>query len=95
MRRFVGAHGMQLGAARFVAGENLDDCVAVLRRLNEQGLCANTTLLGEDVLDAEEARAVATEYEGILARLHAEERRSNVALKVTHLGLDHGVVFSF
>ena len=95
MRRFVGAHGMQLGAARFVAGENLDDCVAVLRRLNEQGLYANTTLLGEDVLDAEEARAVATEYEGILARLHAEELRANVALKLTHLGLDLGVEIAY
>ena len=86
---------MQLGAARFVAGENLDDCVAVLRRLNEQGLYANTTLLGEDVLDAEEARAVATEYEGILARLHAEELRANVALKLTHLGLDLGVEIAY
>jgi proline dehydrogenase len=95
VRRFVGAHGMQLGAARFVAGENLDDCVAVLRRLNEQGLYANTTLLGEDVLDAEEARAVATEYEGILARLHAEELRANVALKLTHLGLDLGVEVAY
>jgi proline dehydrogenase len=95
VRRFVGAHGMQLGAARFVAGESLDDCVAVLRRLNEQGLYANTTLLGEDVLDAEEARAVATEYEGILARLHAEELRANVALKLTHLGLDLGVEVAY
>ena len=25
---------MQLGAARFVAGETLDDCIRVLRRLN-------------------------------------------------------------
>ena len=49
---------MQLGAARFVAGETLDECVAVLRRLNDRGLYANTTLLGEDVSDADEARAI-------------------------------------
>ena len=90
MRSFVGKHGMQLGAARFVAGETLDECVAVLRRLNDQGLYANTTILGEDVADAEEARAVATEYEGVLQRLHEEELRANVALKLTHLGLDLG-----
>jgi proline dehydrogenase len=81
---------MQLGAARFVAGETLDECVAVLRRLNDQGLHANTTLLGEDVSSADEARAVAEEYEAILARLHAEDLRANVALKLTHLGLDLG-----
>jgi proline dehydrogenase len=81
---------MRLGAARFVAGETLDECVAVLRALNEQGLHANTTLLGEDVRDAAEARAVAVEYEAVLERLHAEELRTNVALKLTHLGLDIG-----
>jgi proline dehydrogenase len=90
VRTFVGAHGMQLGAARFVAGETLDECVAVLRRLNDQGLHANTTLLGEDVADADEARTVADTYDAILSRLHAEELRANVALKLTHLGLDLG-----
>ena len=90
MRSFVGKHGMRLGAARFVAGETLDESVTVLRRLNDQGLHANTTILGEDVADAEEARAVATEYEDVLQRLHDENLRANVALKVTHLGLDVG-----
>jgi len=86
----VGKHGMRLGAARFVAGETLDESVTVLRRLNDQGLHANTTILGEDVADAEEARTVATEYEDVLERLHDEKLRANVALKLTHLGLDVG-----
>ena len=86
---------MQLGAARFVAGENLDECVAVLRRLNDQGLYANTTLLGEDVADADEARAVADTYDVVLTRLHDEELRANVALKLTHLGLDLGVEIAY
>ena len=81
---------MRLGAARFVAGETLDESVTVLRRLNDQGLHANTTILGEDVADAEEARVVATEYEDVLQRLHDEKLRANVALKLTHLGLDVG-----
>ena len=88
VRRFASRHGLRLGASRFVAGEDLDACVAVLRGLNERGLHANTTLLGEDVLDEVEARAVAEEYLAILARLHEEELRANVALKLTHLGLD-------
>jgi proline dehydrogenase len=88
VRRFASRHGLRLGASRFVAGEDLDACVAVLRGLNERGLHANTTLLGEDVLDEAEARAVAEEYLAILARLHEEELRANVALKLTHLGLD-------
>jgi proline dehydrogenase len=79
---------MRLGAARFVAGETLDECVVVLRRLAEQGLHANTTLLGENVRDRAEAEAVAEEYGEILERLHTEQLPANVALKLTHLGLE-------
>jgi proline dehydrogenase len=76
-----------VGAARFVAGETLDQCVAVLRRLNEAGLAANTTLLGEAIPDVQGAAAVTDEYERILERLVAERLNANVALKLTHLGL--------
>jgi proline dehydrogenase len=79
---------MRLGAARFVAGETLDECVAVLRRLNEQGLYANTTLLGEGVLEPEETDRVVAAYAEIVERLSAEALRANVALKLTHLGLE-------
>ena len=87
LHRFVQRHGMRLGAARFVAGTTLDECVAVLRRLNNTGLHANTTLLGEAIPDPDGAAAVAAEYERILERLVAEGLLANVALKLTHLGL--------
>jgi proline dehydrogenase len=87
LRRFVQRYGMRLGAARFVAGETLDECVAVLRRLNDAGLDANTTLLGEAIPDAGGAAAATAEYEELLERLTVEGLRANVALKLTHLGL--------
>ena len=76
-----------MGAARFVAGETLESCVAVLRKLNDAGLYANTTLLGEAIPNAEGAAAVTAEYEQIIERLVAEKLKANVALKLTHLGL--------
>ena len=85
---FVSKHGMRLGAARFVGGETLDDVVPVLHRLNERGLLTNTTLLGEDVHDRVAAERAASAYDEILERIAAEELRTNVALKLTHLGLD-------
>jgi proline dehydrogenase len=83
----VQKHGRRVGAARFVAGETLDECVAVLRRLNDAGLYANTTLLGEATPDAEGATAVTAEYDVIVERLVSEGLKANVALKLTHLGL--------
>jgi proline dehydrogenase len=88
VRGFMNRYGMRLGASRFVAGEDLDACVGVLRRLAESGFHANTTLLGESVGDAAEAEAVADEYGLILERLHDEQLPVNVALKLTHLGLE-------
>jgi proline dehydrogenase len=83
----VRRHGMRVGAGRFVAGETLDQLVPVLRRLNEQGLLTNTTLLGEGVRSPEEADAVVVAYMEILDRIRADGLRTNVALKLTHLGL--------
>ncbi|HEY6030603.1 MAG TPA: proline dehydrogenase family protein [Gaiellaceae bacterium] len=88
MQRLVRRHGMKLGAARFVAGETIDDAVPVLRGLNEKGLKANTTLLGEGVRDEAEAAAVVAAYEAALDRIAAERLNVNLALKLTHLGLE-------
>jgi proline dehydrogenase len=95
LQQVVQKHGRRVGAARFVAGETLDECVAVLRRLNDAGLHANTTLLGEAIPNTAGAAVVTQEYEGILERLVAEKLKANVALKLTHLGLsfDEEVAF--
>ena len=87
LARLAQRHGMRFGAARFVAGATLDECVEVLRRLNDEGLYANTTLLGEAVEDAAQAEAVTAQYEEVIRRLAAEGLKANVALKLTHLGL--------
>jgi proline dehydrogenase len=88
VQRVVRRHGMRLGAGRFVAGETLDDCILALRGLNERGLHANTTLLGEGVRDESQTAAVVAAYEEVMSRLVAEGLRANVALKLTHLGLE-------
>ena len=87
LQRFVTRYGFRLGASRFVAGETLDDVVPVLRRLNEIGLLTNTTLLGEGVRDEAETRALVTTYREILDRIHTESLRTNLAVKLTQLGL--------
>jgi proline dehydrogenase len=91
----VRRHGMRLGGSRFVAGETLDEAVPVLRRLNEQGLRTNTTLLGEGVVGESQAETVVRAYVEILDRIASEGLTTNVALKLTHLGLDAGEDVAF
>jgi proline dehydrogenase len=88
VQRTVRRYGMRLGARRFVPGETLDECVAALRALNDKGLYANTTLLGEGVVEPAQSAAVVEAYREIIARIAAEHLRANVALKLTHLGLE-------
>jgi len=85
--RFVQRYGFRLGASRFVAGQSLDAAVPVLRGLNEKGLLTNTTLLGEGVTTEAETAAVVGAYRELLDRIAAEGLGTNVALKLTHLGL--------
>lgn len=88
VKRTVSRYGMRLGAARFVTGETLDECVTTLKRLEAQGLNTNTTLLGEHLGDEAAAREVAEAYRAILDRLAKEQLKTNVALKLTQLGLE-------
>jgi proline dehydrogenase len=86
-RAFVNRYGMRLGAARFVAGETLDQCLDVLAALNADGLHANTTLLGEDVESQAETEQVVAEFRTVLDRIGERRLRANLAVKLTHLGL--------
>lgn len=84
----VRRYGMRMGAARFVAGETLDEAVGVLRGLNQKGLLTNTTLLGEAVHDEATVREVVEAYLVILDRIRREALQTNIAVKLSQLGLD-------
>ncbi|MGH9175978.1 MAG: proline dehydrogenase family protein, partial [Vicinamibacterales bacterium] len=86
--RFVRRYGMRLGGSRFVAGETLDQAIESLRALEESCLWTNTTLLGEGVDDEAEAARVVAAYVEVLDRIAGAGLRTNIALKLTHLGLD-------
>ena len=88
VQALVRRHGMRLGAARFVAGETLDDAARALRRLNGDGLWANTTLLGESVHDRAATEEVVRQYVATIDRIGDDGLNANVALKLTHLGLE-------
>ncbi len=84
----VKRYGFQLGARRFVAGETLDDAVAVTRAVNADGMAATLDHLGESVRDVAEARAAAAAYGELQARIAAEKLDANVSLKLSMMGLD-------
>jgi proline dehydrogenase len=75
-------------AARFVAGERVDEAVAAARKLNEAGRMVSLDYLGESVHSEAEARAAADIALGLFDRIAAEKLDANVSVKLTQLGLD-------
>jgi proline dehydrogenase len=74
-------------AARFIAGEELEDALKVVRRLNAEGFMVTLDLLGESVQEAAEAEAACQAYVHLLERLAVEGLNSHVSVKLTQLGL--------
>ena len=74
-------------ARRFVAGDDVDDAIAAVRGLNEEGIKATLDNLGEDSLDRAHALAAAAENLLMLRRIAEVGADSNISLKLTQLGL--------
>jgi proline dehydrogenase len=74
-------------ASRFIAGEELDDALRVVRRLNSEGFKVTLDCLGESVHEAAAADAACQTYLQLLDRLAAEKLDSHVSVKLTQLGL--------
>jgi proline dehydrogenase len=75
---------------RYIAGEDLDDAVRVVRRLNDGGKMATIDVLGEEIANADEARAIAAAYIETFEAIEREGLDSNVSVKPTALGLKLG-----
>lgn len=75
-------------ATRFVAGETLDDALAVSRRLNQERITVTLDHLGESVTSLEEAASARDVYLRTLKAIQDSGIQGNVSLKLTQFGLD-------
>ena len=77
-------------SGRYVAGTELTDALRVVRDLNAQGKMATIDVLGEEIANPDEARAIAAAYRDTFEALERERLDSNVSVKLTALGLKLG-----
>ena len=75
-------------AHRFVAGETLDEAIAVAKQLEQQGILATLDYLGESVEKAEDTEEIVATYQKVLDRIHNEQLQSSISIKLTHIGFD-------
>jgi len=75
-------------SSRFVAGTQVEDVLQATRKVNEAHQSVSIDNLGENVTNAEEARASAALYHQLLNDIAAQKLDANISLKLTHMGLD-------
>lgn len=81
-------------ATRFVAGETLDEAVAVARDLNARGFLVSLDHLGEHVTDLRLAAQAREGYLEAIDRIAAEGLEANISVKLTQLGLGRDDAFA-
>src|SRR3954447_5613525 len=75
-------------ARRYIAGETVDDAIACVRSLQQQGVTATVAVLGEDIVDASETEVTVSQYLELIDALGMADTTANVSIKLTALGLD-------
>jgi proline dehydrogenase len=75
-------------ANRFVAGEDKESAIAVVRELNGRGIAASLDLLGENVTERAAAEKARDEYRNLLRAIADAGVDSNISIKLTMIGLD-------
>lgn len=73
---------------RFMPGEELSDAVNAAMKLKERSIRTIFTRLGENIVDEEEARAVAEHYCDSLKQIKRNGLDSYISVKLTQLGLE-------
>ena len=66
----------------------MEDALRVTQNLNTAGLSVSIDNLGENVINAAEARQSAELYRQLLEQIAARKLDANISLKLTHMGLD-------
>jgi proline dehydrogenase len=75
-------------AKRFVSGQSVQQAVAAVRKLNQQGIAATLDFLGENVSEPPAGGAAANNYLETLDWIDRTQIQSGISLKLTQMGLD-------
>lgn len=85
----------QRTSSRFVAGTQVSDAVRATAAVNKFGAAVSIDNLGENVTNADEARASAQLYCNLLDEIAREHLNANISLKLTHMGIDVDQTMSY
>jgi len=75
-------------AKQYVAGENIEDVLKTVNKINDLGFKATVDILGEHFTDKKEINKIVTEYNELYNQINKQNLDANISIKPTHIGLD-------
>lgn len=81
-------YGLRFGAARFVAGDKIEQAADTIEQLNQKGMAVTVDHLGEFIDNEHEAREAADACIEMIEEIAKRNLDSQVSLKLTSMGLD-------
>lgn len=88
LTRLAKKYGLRFGAARFVAGVDIESATKKIKEINDDGFVVTVDHLGEFIDNEEEAKASAEECKHAIEVIAEQKLDSQISLKMTSLGLD-------
>ena len=72
---------------RYVAGNNIDEAIRVMKRLSKENACFTVDVLGEEITTMDEAQYFYDEYARLIEEIIKHKLDSNLSIKPTAFGL--------
>ena len=88
-------YGLKLGAQSVVAGTNIEEAIASIKELNQQGISCTVDNLGEFVFEKSEAIKAKNQILEIIERIQKDQVDAHISLKPSQLGLDIDYQFCY
>ena len=79
----------------YIAGDNLEDAVKLVKELNRNKLMATVDVLGEEVSEKSQCLEAVELYKQALEAIESEKLDANISVKPTHMGLKIDKEFCF
>ncbi|HLG40254.1 MAG TPA: proline dehydrogenase family protein, partial [Chitinophagaceae bacterium] len=83
------------GARRYIGGENLEDTILTVKKLNANNFPTSVEFMGESVGSINEANEVTQEFLKIINTIKKEKLNSIVSLDLSHIGLAIDIRLAF
>ena len=78
---------VRIFAGKYIAGEELQDAVQLVKQLNSKGIYATIDVLGESITNKEEAIEAKRQCLEVLEAIKSNELLANLSIKPTQMGL--------